>query len=804
MQCRQLVIASWGVLLASAAQAQWRLDGFPASVVPYSQEAPVIASDGAGGAIMAWVDFRNGLTDIYAQRMSPAGIPLWAADGVAVCAAGGDQYSPVITTDEAGGVVVAWYDFRNGNTDIFAQRLNGAGAPLWTVNGVGLCTDGSNQFSPVIVADGNGGVIAAWVDTRTDISGDVYAQRVNASGLPQWTANGVPLCVSGMEQSALVIATDGAGGAIVSWQDWRAFDYDVYAQRVNSAGATQWAANGIAVLAFFSDQRAPAIVSDGAGGAIIAWEDARLVGNVDIYAQRVNGAGATLWPGAGIAACVALRTQAYIEMASDGAGGAILTWEDFRSSSTYDVYAQRIAAAGVPVWTANGVPVCTEPLWTQYSPSIASDGAGGAVIAWPDGRNGNIDDVYAQRVSGAGVPMWTADGVAVCNAAGNQFYPVVASDGVGGVIVAWYDYRSGAGAEVYAQHADIYAQRVEGRYGFWGRPEPTLATVTDVPGDQGGKVKVAWIASGRDELNQQVISHYSIWRTTDPPPALNALVSLSQVGADFSGSAIRVERTPTADYFWELVATQSAVYLPSYAYSAPTSYDSTATSSATHQFQVVAHAYFNQYLNWSSNVVGGHSVDNLAPLAPFLLTAQRVGVDVQLNWNRAVAPDLRDYAIYRATASGVTPAPIHFLTSAEDTLAVDANAPSSALYYIVTAFDVHANQSSPSNEASVGALTDAGKTPALTALTVLQNHPNPFNATTEFDVGLPSASSIRIEVFDVSGRKVSAMQVSGMKGWQRVSFAGRDEGGRSLASGVYFCRIHAAGSTVTKKMVIAR
>jgi hypothetical protein len=209
-------------------------------------------------------------------------------------------------------------------------------------------------------------------------------------------------------------------------------------------------------------------------------------------------------------------------------------------------------------------------------------------------------------------------------------------------------------------------------------------------------------------------------------------------------------------------------------------------------------------LAFASNVVTGHSVDNLAPLAPFLLTAQRVGADVQLQWNRAVAPDLRDYSVYRATSTGVTPVPINFLTSAEDTLAVDANAPSSALYYIVTAHDVHANQSAPSNEANVEAATGIGNTPVITALTVLQNYPNPFAATTDFAVGLPSNSDVRIDVFDVAGRRVSAIDVKGTKGWQRIPFAGRDTRGRQLASGVYFYRVQAAGATVTKKMVITR
>ena len=128
--------------------------------------------------------------------------------------------------------------------------------------------------------------------------------------------------------------------------------------------------------------------------------------------------------------------------------------------------------------------------------------------------------------------------------------------------------------------------------------------------------------------------------------------------------------------------------------------DSVAGNTANHYFRVLAHTS-NPYVLYKSNVVSGHSVDNLAPAAPLLLTAQRVGPDVHLKWNRVRVPDLRDYSLYRKTSAGVTPVPVNFLASADDTVLIDASAPTSALYYIVTAYDVHENQSVPSNEANV-------------------------------------------------------------------------------------------------------
>src|SRR5262249_49753506 len=152
------------------------------------------------------------------------------------------------------------------------------------------------------------------------------------------------------------------------------------------------------------------------------------------------------------------------------------------------------------------------------------------------------------------------------------------------------------------------------------------------------------------------------------------------------------------------------------------------------------------YTFWTSNTMSGHSVDNLAPTPPLFLTAERAGADVHLSWGRSRSSDVKRYAVYRRTSKGVKPIGVDFVSSEEDTVAVDAAAPGSALYYIVTAYDVHGNQSIASNEAGVSATSGVGDTPPLTKLSVLQNRPNPFVNGTAIDIGLPAAARVEIEV----------------------------------------------------------
>ncbi|HLF66915.1 MAG TPA: hypothetical protein VI522_04785, partial [Gammaproteobacteria bacterium] len=179
------------------------------------------------------------------------------------------------------------------------------------------------------------------------------------------------------------------------------------------------------------------IISDGAGGAIITWEDARNV-HFDIYAQRVDAHGNVLWKKDGVSICSAPENQNRSRIVSDGAGGAIITWHDVRNGiSNSDIYAQHIDGDGNVQWTKDGIPICTEAN-AQNSPCIATDGAGGAVIIWQDFRS-NYADLCAQRINKNGELLWAKDGVLVCGTSGAQSAPVVVNDGVGGVIVVWQD-----------------------------------------------------------------------------------------------------------------------------------------------------------------------------------------------------------------------------------------------------------------------------------------------------------------------------------------------------------------------------
>jgi hypothetical protein len=397
----------------------WQADGVPVCTAQGDQAldhsstgttgiTPLVA-DGAGGVWVVWHDeraFGFRLRDVYAQRLDADGQPLLAANGVPVASGAGMEDGATACSDGAGGVIVVWQD-KNADPvfyDLWGQRLDAAGQPLW--NGgqpLPLVTVDWNQDGPTLCPDGAGGAFLAWSDSRFDV-GDVYAQRLGSDGSSLWAVNGLPVCVRSGGQDAITARRASDGDLLLAWIDRRGAGPDVYAQKLAASdGAARWTTAGVAVCAATESQYRPAMCDDGAGGAIVAWFDYRNAPsgppwNLDIYAQRLDASGAPAWPADGVAVCGAPDAQRNVDLVSDGAGGAVLAWEDNRGGQGYeDIYAQRVDADGAMQWLADGVAVSTAALNQQHPDLVA--GAGGAIIAWTDDRDAIYEaDVYCDRV----------------------------------------------------------------------------------------------------------------------------------------------------------------------------------------------------------------------------------------------------------------------------------------------------------------------------------------------------------------------------------------------------------------------
>ncbi|MCU0344177.1 MAG: T9SS type A sorting domain-containing protein [Ignavibacterium sp.] len=453
----KIVSMAISLFLIRSITAQWSTDPgvnmvLSDTITLGSALNPVSVSDGNGGAIIVW-----SRSQIYGQRVSSSGNTFWGPFGTIVGLAQDPTFlssriNPVVIPDDSGGAIIAYGEYNNSRI-IAASKVKSDGSIVWDKL---ICFSSTGtRKNPSICSDGEGGAIITWEDTRNgSTNSDIYAQRVNSSGTEMWGSNGVILCDAVKNQTIPKIASDGLGGAFITWADSRTTTSRIYAQRVNSLGQPQWGGGGMLITSGNEPAGNPKIAASDIGQAIITWANGNAFGTWDVFAQKVNQ-DTTQWATNGVSICNEIRTQWKPEIVADGFGGAIISWQDTRriSFDEEDVYAQKISTDGIVEWGPNGVPVCTQPGNSNIPQKIASDGDGGAIIAWEDRRNGNTD-IFVQRVHRGGSTMWTLNGVAVSTAQYSQIGVTLIGDGHEGAILAWMDQRRGAYLDIYGQGID--------------------------------------------------------------------------------------------------------------------------------------------------------------------------------------------------------------------------------------------------------------------------------------------------------------------------------------------------------------
>jgi hypothetical protein len=102
--------------------------------------------------------------------------------------------------------------------------------------------------------------------------------------------------------------------------------------------------------------------------------------------------------------------------------------------------------------------------------------------------------------------------------------------------------------------------------------------------------------------------------------------------------------------------------------------------------------------------------------------------------------------------------------------------------------------------------TPAGVTaPLMPQQLSLQVHPNPFNPTTAIHFTLPEESIVSIRIYDVNGRLVKEwLNERRAAGEHRIQWDGRDQYGRSVASGIYFSELRYGAARRVVRMALLR
>lgn len=797
MRFARAALAMLPLLLAAAgpAAAGWGVDPYGPHVAvctaPGSQNDIQAVSDGAGGVIVAWADQRAGAsTDLYAQRINAAGNPVWTANGLLVCGLSGVQDQPAMIPDGAGGAILVWSDTRNGvSRDLWAQRLNASGTKLWATNGVQVTGAGNDQDQPTIAADGSGGALVAWRDKRGLTSSDVYAQRLSSTGTLLWTnsgitLHGVPVTVAAGFQTGKIVA-DGTGGAIVAWGDSAAGNYDIRAQRLAAAtGLEVWTAGGVAVTADASVQYFGDVMPDGAGGAIVVWPNYGAIHKQ--MGQRLDAGGNKVWYSNNVAITGVIDDQSNRYRAVPDGTGGLFGVDSFSGNPT----ATRTSAFGLSAWGA-GTGMGTSGGWAP-GVDLATDGAGGCVFVSVD----QVGGLSAWRLDGAGANQWSSAGAPIERVVYPEEIALVATTDARFVVV-WAAYAAGGTSDLHAERFDLE--------GVLGAPAPVITAVADVANDQGGQVKVSWDRSDRDADPLRAIVDYRLWRSVPASgPAAGPLAARRGTTDDPDEAAasgrLLIGPFAASGYAWELAGSQAAAVLPAYSLVAATTSDSIGGSNPRTAFMVEARAGTSLgSAHWFSEPDSGYSVDDLAPAQPAPFAAVFAPGAITLHWGPNGEADLAGYRVYRGADPGFPLDAGSFVGETTDTTLVDASG--GGFYYKLVAVDVHGNVS-PHALARLDGALDVPAPGAARALALAAPAPHPVRAGegAMLRFNLPAAGHVRLRLYDAQGRERATLADGFREAGEHAVRLARGSAG--LPAGVYFVRLDSASGSRVRKVAV--
>jgi len=308
--------------------------------------------------------------------------------GKAVSSSAGDQlWARAAWNGEA--YLVVWQDARSAvDNDIYAARVDASGLVV-DPEGIAISASAGNQERPDVVWNGTGWLVV-WHDFRAGETADIYAARVDTNG-SLIDADGIVVSNAEFSQMHPRVSWNGTNHFVV-WDDGRnGVDSDILGARVELNGSVL-DASGITISKEANNQATPA-VSWGGTNFLVVWADFRGGSGTssDIFGARVNSSGA-LQDNRGVSISGSSDNQSTPDVVWNGTSWMVV-WEDFRPANSSDVYGARVAtnanvqdSSGIAINTASG---------QQSAPSVQWDGAN-HFVTWTDGT---AIDVYGARIT---------------------------------------------------------------------------------------------------------------------------------------------------------------------------------------------------------------------------------------------------------------------------------------------------------------------------------------------------------------------------------------------------------------------
>ena len=355
---------------------------------------PSLSIDNVGNYVIVWYDYRNSNWDIYSQRYDNTGTTTGTNFIVNDNVGTTDQYSPSVSINNAGNFIIAWMDERNGNWDVYSQRYDNTGTAVETNFIVNDNIITSNQRNPSVSMDNMGNCVIIWEDNRNGNS-DIYGQQYDSTGTIIGTNFIVNDDIGTTDQDLPSVSMDSVGNFVIVWEDNRDGNYDIYCQRYNYSGTV--VGSNFIVNDDAARQYTPSVSINNAGNFVITWQDQRN-SNADIYSQSYDNTGAAVGTNFMVNDDLGTADQYSPSVSIDpDSNRFIIYWTDYRNIDGDPEIMTQKYINDIPIDSNMQVNVDSLPYYHQKSAKFGlSCNNNTIVFAWGDDRRGKGWDIYGK------------------------------------------------------------------------------------------------------------------------------------------------------------------------------------------------------------------------------------------------------------------------------------------------------------------------------------------------------------------------------------------------------------------------
>ena len=358
--------------------------------------------------ILFFSDLSAGDRNIYCQKLNSSGQPLWSED-IALISQSGDQELLAVVPSSDDNFIVLWAEYEISNySELRAQKVSSTGQALWPLAGV-LINGVPNAFSnPKLIPNSIGGAFIVYKDETSNF---LAGQNLDSFGNRIWPLEGAELFYPPHYFSLETAIADGEGGMIINYQGSQSQNIGSRLIRISAEGEIVGTGPLTSPNASLGDIFE---IMPYQNGQFILWNQS-LGPDSMLRIQKIDNLGNFLMPQA-VSYNIGTDSSPYITTLTlhNSPGAAIIAaWRGLPVTNGLDtIRMQKFDANFIPQWQEHGVVVASfEAAVFQYS--LAVHASGNSWISWR--QNDASPSCKAQVLNPDGIPLWETGGKTLSN-----------------------------------------------------------------------------------------------------------------------------------------------------------------------------------------------------------------------------------------------------------------------------------------------------------------------------------------------------------------------------------------------------